>query len=212
MFLYLFRYLREGYSPEVTCASVSWGEPPRGRTVRQRLRRRRWLSLGVLRIWCSHSIAPGCYTVFSPLLILCYFRRDYGSISPTRKPRNLRLRGPQGSLAVGPQLRPRENAYLFFRNFLGRTTQRTNRPIKAPAAIMAIISRVPLRLMLAEYHICTSIASLIDVKSLLRIPPEFRQPMAANTPVIADPVRPSAMSPRVSVYAVSSSGELRMNA
>ena len=59
----------------VTCASASWGGPPRGRTVRQRLLRRRWLALGVLRTWCSYSIALGCYTLFSPLLNLCYFFR-----------------------------------------------------------------------------------------------------------------------------------------
>ena len=75
-----------GCGGRATCASVSWGEPPRGRTVRGRLRRRRWLSLGVLRIWCSHSIAPGCYTTFSPLLNLCYFRctPDFPSRRPER--------------------------------------------------------------------------------------------------------------------------------
>ena len=69
----LFRPLRESNSHEAICASASWGGPPRGRTIRQRLRRRRWLSLGVLQTWCTPSIAPACFAIFSSLLNLCYF-------------------------------------------------------------------------------------------------------------------------------------------
>ena len=34
-------------------------------------------------------------------------------------------------------------SYLFLRNFLGKITQRTNSPTKAPAAMIAIIPSVP---------------------------------------------------------------------
>ena len=107
-----------------------------------------------LRNRYTHSIAPGCYTIFAPLLNLCYFRRS------ARLPKQQRKTAPVGARKEFPgrlfnmlvSNSATKRSYLFLRNFRGSTTQRTNRPTKAPAAIIAIILRVPILLICPEYH------------------------------------------------------------
>ena len=120
-----------------TCGEASWEEPPRGRTVRQRLLRRRWRSFWeVLRIRYDHSIAEGCYASFTRMLNVCYAWNPGKATAPRPavawSSRKAFISVPDGTLPV----------YLR-RSFLGRTTQSANSPTKAPAAAMAIILGSP---------------------------------------------------------------------
>ncbi len=138
-----------------TCEGASSGEPPRGRTVRQMLRRRQWRSFwGFLRNRYVLSIYPGCYVLFTRMLNDCYMSQAasvLGLLSlpkdchPKKNPAPVSARSQVAGKFVARSTRRAASGevYLFFRNLRGRTTQATNSKTKAPAAAIAIILPFP---------------------------------------------------------------------
>ena len=109
----------------------------------------------LLRIRCISSIAPGCYVVFTRMLNLCYFLAGFPVVGPsgTKRPRTDHCAGFSGigtAIPVFPQDWANTGGncdlgqiYLFLRNLRGSTTQSTNRPTNAQAAMIAIIRCIP---------------------------------------------------------------------
>ncbi len=134
--------------------------------------------LGLLRIRCMLSIAPGCYAPFTYLLNVCYtmslselpriyFNEPPGLSAPHLSKKENPAPRPRGATAadrpatLGP-------SYLFFMNLRGRITQRANSPTNAAAAAMAIIPSVPPNQIEADYGIALLRLFYMNVKCLLQ--------------------------------------------
>ena len=110
--------------------------------------------LGLLRNRYDPSIRPGCYALFTRMLNDCYMSQAASALGllslpedchPKKNPAPFSARSQDAEKFVARSFRRAASceAYLFFRNLRGRTTQATNSKIKAPAAAIAIILPVP---------------------------------------------------------------------